>query len=199
MPKLVFVHITKTAGTAIKTAIREQKLPIRIITKHQPGPVKANEISFVVLRDPVDRFASAVRYALQKYSHLPHIKALIKHGITTPEAFVQGILRKDPIVLDEFLNQDINFMGQKTARKIVYVQQARWVKHRRPNVFLAFEELNRDWVKFLKSQGLPARSLPKKNTTRKAHGPPDFSPSSLKWIRKAYAADYALIKEVFKK
>ena len=49
----------------------------------------------IILRDPVDRYCSAVRFAMQRYSGKPQIKKLAGLGITTGEQFAHVLSDPD--------------------------------------------------------------------------------------------------------
>lgn len=74
---VVFYHIPKNAGTAIVNGLKQCKNFRRANSKGSDhsriseNPPKPGEISFIVLRDPVDRFIS-MYYHLRDMSHPDH-------------------------------------------------------------------------------------------------------------------------------
>lgn len=76
-----FIHIPKNAGSTMRNICN-----IVGINYHNHNTNVYSDIpnQLVILRDPIERFESAVFYALEKYSHEPHIKRLLDHRIDTP-------------------------------------------------------------------------------------------------------------------
>ena len=142
-----FIHVPRTGGTSIRQAIRG----LDWIKYHGPGfdprrlPPHAKTI--MVRRPEAGRFASAVRWAIQRYSHEPQVAALIEAGITTPRQFRDGIREKDPLVLAEVLNHS-HYVGRRfPVFKITYMPTSYWLES--ADYEIPFEDIRTEFPKLV--------------------------------------------------
>jgi hypothetical protein len=79
-----FVHIPKNAGTELRVRLCGRRSPnFEIVYNGHATDGRSLTNQLIVLREPVERFASAVRYALQARAPL-HRTPAMQH--TTPRA-----------------------------------------------------------------------------------------------------------------
>ena len=79
-----------------------------------------------ILRDPIDRFCSAVRYAIQKWSNDPNVRRLINLGIIEPNQFAEILSDKNHLKLTgrRAINWAAQFPWDRVADKHLAVYNA---------------------------------------------------------------------------
>lgn len=87
--EVVFVHVPRTGGTSISQALYGRNLPHLSMAYYQAlaGDKLAGLPSFAVIRDPIDRLASAYRF-IRAGEHLDHGIQPIRSVRTGQSAFV---------------------------------------------------------------------------------------------------------------
>ena len=198
---LSFIHIPKNAGTSVKQAIADNRLPIRV-TGH-PYPAKLSDEEIVVLRDPADRFISAFNYG-RKYwpnqvnqrfadvnelavgagdpDHPMHALALVELG-NRPEHYLQRSGRRG--VPHTVAGRIIDFT-------YAYEPQSSWLFNL-PAHLLRFRHLQVDFRALVESFGFSgAFDLPVVNSNGLDR--PPLSEAARAFIERTYAADYEFIR-----
>ena len=125
-----FVHIPKNAGVAIKSAIKKYRLPIKMCGHKDASKCVKNKKAIVVVRNPLTRFASAVKYALTVYSDVPHIREILNENLITPQDWVDVLLHptrnpKHTNLIMKQMNNNVKrahrIDGRRTKFKWTYV------------------------------------------------------------------------------
>jgi len=196
-----FVHIPKNAGTELKARLcgrQSRDSTSSIVYNGHSADVRGLANQLIVLRDPVKRFASAVRYALQEWGHGVHLRALADMGLDSADSWVE-VWRAGPshpqygALMLEIHNDESggDWIGTRTLeRRYIYTAQSEWVHN--PRWVLLAETLEEDMEFFCRRIGLEyvARSEQLNHTTRT--GSSEVSPSSAEWLRGVYQADVQL-------
>lgn len=198
---LSFIHIPKNAGTSVKQAIADNRLPI-LVTGH-PYPRKLSTEEFVVLRSPVSRFVSAFYYG-QKYwpsrinvqfadanelassaanpDHPKHALAWIELG-NRPEHFIAR--NGKPVEQHTVASRVTDFSW-------IYEPQSSWLINSPVHV-LRYRHLSRDFAALLEKVGLPRDcELPRSNQSDGREE--QLSSDALAFLERTYAADFEYIR-----
>ena len=196
-----FIHIPKNDGMSIKRTLRDiPDIEYRGHLGNNKIP-SGNVDTIVVIRDPVDRFCSAVRFAIQKYSGRPNIKKLISLDITTPEQF--AYILSDPdhehysFVAAEVMNKHHRIGKDRLKYKQTYAPQHLWIND--PTYVILFTNLEEEFKLLLNSLGHEGVLLPKRNQTSKHIN--EFSSTAdhltgieiAKFFHEEYREDFALL------
>jgi len=198
---LSFVHIPKNAGTSVKQAIANNRLPI-LVTGH-PYPRKLSTEEFVVLRCPVGRFVSAFNYGCKFWpsrinvqfanadelassaadpDHPKHDLAWIELG-NRPEHF---LLRNGKAIAQHTVASRV------TDFSWVYEPQSAWLINN-PIHVLRYRHLAEDFSGLLVAVGLSADiELPR--TNQSDGGGEQLSAGALAFLERLYAADFEFIR-----
>lgn len=183
--KAIFVHIPKTAGTAIEQSL--QASPSQIVGGHttalgyqQKYPEEfSSYYKFAVMREPVERFFSAWRY-LRRMPILPALNNAPVHECATLGNWMDR-LRYEPTLLDNI----IHFWPQW---KFVCDESGHLMVDR----LFRFERIETEWKEISKILRVPYRDLPRINES--GEWPEGNAPGSreIDWIRDRYAEDRLL-------
>lgn len=196
---LDFVHIPKNGGCSFKSLIRNHEEVSSKIKYHHHAyeSQRRTELKqIVVLRDPIDRFASALRYSRQKWARAPQNKKLFEAGIEDINGLVS--ILDDPFCelhqtgLDYIYNLDKRHrIGRTpTTLKWTYTPQHCWIK--KPAYILILDTLNEDVTKLFKDLDIPSDiNFPNKNTTNKKNSA-EVTDSTINFLKKQYAKDFNL-------
>lgn len=193
-----FIHIPKNGGSSIAKIVKKHRPQLLGYHKHHVIPFHLAGYNLYILRDPIRRFCSAVNYALEKWSFDKNIKNCIKHGINTPEQFIQCYKNKNhkfhEIVRKEIENiEGKHMIGQmKLIHKYVYTPQVFWIR-KKNNIYILFENYNKELSYVLKKIGLNIQ-IPKINTTKKKDN--KLSQDSIDFLRNFYKDDFAFINKI---
>ena len=136
MEVINFIHIPKNAGTSIRYIQSNAKKYKLVYNSHGTdiySPEVCNQL--IIIRNPIERFASAVYYAMQQWGGGPILKYLIENGINTPEKWIQ--IWSNPnhkayhILMSELLNTSkIHKIGDKILKyKCTYTPQSLWINN----------------------------------------------------------------------
>lgn len=215
--KFVFYHIPKTGGTAIESALRRAPsmspyfffsslgmtkasgfcagaaapwhIPSRVLEDCKiPSVVYENKTVFCVIRNPEDRLLSEYYWQL---SH-PYFSQNIKANNISYPAFVKSAVLKTESVIKKLqvhrLGSEVVPLSDVTFHLL---PQAFLIKLSGCQHHLRFENLELDWVKFIrkyKLENLPTH-LPTRNKSQRKHIEP--IPRLLRQlIKEVYLEDY---------
>jgi hypothetical protein len=183
-----FIHIPKNAGESIRE-LCNNKFRYNGHGTDVFNPSLNNQL--VILRNPLDRFISSVKYCLEKWKHEQQIKKLIKNKIDTPDKWITIWKNKNHphhnILMDEILKNE-HFLGNKKIKyKWTYTPQKEWFN--KPKYILIMDNLD-DELKYICNELNIPYNLKKKNTTTKQNTP--ISKENLKWINNFYKDDWIL-------
>ena len=190
---VAFIHIPKNAGSSIISMLKDATRCCGHSTDvRQLSP---NIAQIVVLRDPVERFCSALQYALDYWSSEPEVRRLIDLGLTDHNDMIDAF--RDPqhqhhsAICDEILNRD-HRIGKRLLRyKWTYTLQHEWVH--RPKYVLLFEKLDRELPMLCKALGLePPTEIAHSNASRRQKKT-QLTVENKAFLKKLYAKDYALL------
>lgn len=192
--KINFIHIPKNGGTSIKY-LNNSNI---IYNPHKSNVFDKNlNEQLVILRDPIDRFQSAVRYALQKRPRNKLRGKLIDNKIDTPEKWVNILRNRDKknlkLVEDEILNKDetdIHKIGKNYLKyKYTYTPQSHWINN--PKHVILFENLEDELYQFCKFKNIKIKEIKKKNKTIKNNND-KLSEESINFLKSMYKKDIEL-------
>lgn len=190
---LSFIHIPKNGGTSIMKTILN--IPSIKYCNHSVDVHTMNkkDKTIIIIRDPIDRFCSAIRYTIQQYSHEPPIQKLINLGITTPNKFAEILSDSShkyySYILDEICNKSHHIGNNKLFFKWTYSPQNLWINT--PTYVILFENLNIELTKLLKSLGHTNIKLEHCNKTIKTNHE-YLSPTSIQFLMEFYKTDIEL-------
>jgi hypothetical protein len=183
--KTIFVHVPKTAGTAIEQALRENRR--QVVGGHTTAQGYRSKFpeqfaqywKFTVVRDPVERFVSAYRYLSQHPVH-PALNNQVVHDCGSLESFVDRV-GEQPGIIDKIVHllPQHKFVCDPKGKVLV-------------DSIFKFENLEEAWRDILRRTGLDDVPLPKQNVSRRI-SEVDFGSSLAKsLVSFIYAKDYEI-------
>ena len=196
--KKAFIHIPKNAGMSINKMVNRGQIPNIRYCFHNIDPHNITEDQIVILRDPADRFGSAVRYAIQYYSRQPQIKSIIDMGLTTPNDWAEALA--DPshehhdLVLGEVKNRDKNpHRIGKTVLEWKWTYSPQYLWYDNPVHVIMYDNLDAEMNDLMDKLGYPEAKIGKANSTRKSESEVQFSEKAMIFLKQKYEKDYELI------
>jgi hypothetical protein len=188
MNKINFIHIPKNAGNSIKQICNQSTF------KYNPHSTNVyNNIAnqLIIIRNPIDRFISAVYYSLQKWSSEPHVKYLIDHKIDTPEKWVQiwmNPLHKHHMHLMNMIKNNDHKIGNKLLEyKWTYSSQSLWINN--PKYVIIMDNFNEEFQYFKNKYNIIGDI---KNINSSNHINDTLSNKSIDFLRHFYKKDFIL-------
>ena len=141
-----FIHIPKNGGTSVKSQCNGNI----IYNGHNIEP-KTLKKSIVIIRNPFDRFASAVAYSIKEgiKNQEENILALVNENFIDPSKWAEIIFgneKKHPMydnIMKEVLNKSHMIGKYKPKFKWTYTEQSRWFHN--PKKVMLFDNLNQDF------------------------------------------------------
>lgn len=185
-----FIHIPKNGGTSIE----KMKCPM-IRHGYHGRPIENLKNQLIIIRNPIDRFISAVYHCLEKASHLPQVKALIDKGITTPDKWLEiwrNLNHPDYLVLmDEVKNKSgKHHIGKEVLEyKWTYTPQYKWID--KPSYVIIMDNFNEELQYLLNTLGCSEYDIPITNSTsKKKEQNITLSSENLNFLKKIYEKDF---------
>ena len=145
---------------------------------------------FIIIRNPIERFISAVYYALQVYCNTDHIKTLLFYKIDTPEKWIQ--IWRNPS--HQYYNILMNEMKNKTQiigttyheYKWTYLPQSTWINN--PKYICIMDNYEKEVSYLFKNILNRDIYLPNNNST--IHHNNKLSDSSIEFLQTFYNKDF---------
>ena len=187
-----FIHIPKNAGTLVRGIC--DSITLRYYGHDVNVFDSKIQNQMIIIRNPIDRFESAVRYALQRYSREKQIKYLIDRQIDTPQKWAEIWSNKaDPEfdrLMEEMHNVDHRVAGEPTRYKWTYAPQSKYINS--PKYVILYENLQEELPLLLEKIGIEVSGLPSVNSTAKLEGNGDASLSkqSIFFLSEVYKEDF---------
>jgi hypothetical protein len=188
-----FIHIPKNAGTSIQKLCKELN-----ITYHSHSyDVKKlkDEKTFVIIRNPIDRFASSVAYSIKEgIKHKEtNILELVEHRCTNASDWAEIIFgnktdhKMYKNIMLEVLNKKHKIGKYKPKYKWTYTQQHIWVDN--PTKIILFENLNQEFLNMFGIK-LSNENVSQTNKT-------NFSKDAIKYLNDYYKKDFEIYNKVY--
>tara|TARA_Y100000389_G_scaffold177358_1_gene189549 strand:+ start:2178 stop:2741 length:564 start_codon:yes stop_codon:yes gene_type:complete len=182
-----FIHIPKNGGSSMKKILKYNKT----IQYHgHNAQVSSLDNQMIILRDPYDRFCSAVQYALDNYINKNN-KIYIA-GLSTPNHWAEAW--SDPnhihhkLILNEVTNRRHSIDSVLIDLKWTYAPQYYWINEKNVKYIILFDNIDEY---FLKNHNI---TIPHQNaaSTRSSW---NLSNKSKLFIQKLYKKDFEFIEK----
>ena len=189
---LAFLHIPKNAGTSIRSICPQFNI---LYYECYTDPKNIiNEDVIVVLRDPIDRFCSAVNYAIKYWNKVPRIQQIIDLGLCSPNDWIHHYFDKDSqhheLIKSEITNQNNNphKIGNYIPKyKWIYCPQYYYIHN--PSYILIYDNLETEFNFLMQLYGKNKINIPKLNTTAHTN---KLSDTSIEILKNFYSIDYSI-------
>jgi hypothetical protein len=180
-----FIHIPKNGGTSVKSKCND----VIIYNGHDSDP-KTLKNRVVIIRNPFDRFASAVAYSIKEgiKNEDENILTLVYEDFVDPSKWAEIIFgnEKDHPMYDNIMQEVLNkshIIGKyKPKFKWTYTEQSRWFYN--PTKVILFDNMNEE---FKNSFGI---ELPYENESNK--GRVVYSKEAKTLLLRHYKKDFKL-------
>ena len=194
MEKINFIHIPKNGGSSIKQICRKNK--ILNYNWHDTDVYNTKLTNqLIIIRNPIDRFISAVYYSLQKWSHQPHVKYLIDNQIDTPEKWIQILMNPENEHYSHLMEEMIKNKSQKIGTKLIeykytYLPQYFWINNPR---FVIIMDNFTDEIKYFMNKYKINGNIQCINSTKKIQN--ILSEESINFLKEFYKQDLILYEK----
>lgn len=196
--KGAFIHIPKNAGESIRAMLKQLNGRVSY-NNHDTDAKKLNPSvpQIVILRDPIDRFCSAIQYAFDKWSGEPHVRNLINIGLTDYNDVIQAFAdpdhknHNDVCAEIKDIQQKHKIGSRNLTYRWIYTPQSEWVW--RPGYVVLFENLKEELEMVWKTFGASKMNEIKKNTSGRKNI--QLTPENQAFLREFYRDDYALLEK----
>jgi hypothetical protein len=163
-----FMHIPKNAGTSIQKICISHPNKIKYNGHRVDAYNKNIKNQLVVVQNPISRFESAVRYALQKCGHEPHVKYLIDNKIDTANKWIT-IWRNKNNPEHANLMKEMQNVSHRIGNKLLeyrwtYSPQINYIND--PKYVILMENLDQELGQVLQTVGIDVK-IPENNVTKK--------------------------------
>jgi len=186
-----FIHIPKNGGSSIKDICNNKLKYHGHSANARDGKIK-NQL--IIIRNPIDRFVSAVYYTLEKWSHEPQIRYLIENNINTPEKWIE--IWSNPhnehyrMLMFEMLNRYHRIGNVIIPYKWVYSPQSFWINN--PQYVIIMDNLDDEMKYLMKKIGIDMK-IPHNNKTKKSSY--TLSQKSKDFLYNFYKKDFILYEK----
>lgn len=207
-PRLHFLHIGKTGGTAVKHVLNDAR-PTQYRVLLHPHRVRLTDVpkgekAVLVVRDPVGRFISGFDSRLRRggAAHPREWRPAEAAAFTrfpTPESLALALGSTDP---DQAAaaRKAVDAVPHLRDHQVAWVGDLETLRARRDDLLMVGRQwaLAEDITRLSDLIGLPTRSLPTDETAsnRSVGTPATLSSPALVAIRRWYADDYAFLAEL---
>lgn len=184
--KAIFVHVPKTAGTSIERALLLGE--DRVVGGHTTAKGYQSSFSeqfsnyykFSVVRDPVDRFASAYYYLRQNKIH-PALNNQLAHDCDTVDEFACE-LERAPHLIERTVHllPQYKFVCDDTNKILV-------------DEIYNYDDLKQCWENLLSKLNVDYFPLPVVNVSKRPSGS-EYSNQLIDFVRHCYSTDYEIFK-----
>lgn len=178
-----FIHIPKNAGSSMLGVIRKNNT-LKNFNYH-PHWVDTDTLDHpqvIILRDPLDRFASAFYYRLK----VDPKNDVLKNKLTDPNKLAEYLYDEDGDAI-EFISEPRHYVGNKfSGWNYVFVPQHYWISN--PDYVLLYEHLDSDMRTLFKLTSNEGVVFPRINMSKRSEF--SFSRKAYDYLFGTYEKDF---------
>jgi hypothetical protein len=196
--KGAFIHIPKNAGLSIKSMLGQLGGRVSYHSHYvNVKKLEPNVPQIVVLRDPAERFCSAIQYAFDLWSDEPHVRNLIGLSITEYNEIISAFAHPEhehhSAICAEIRNiQGMhNIGGRPLVYRYTYTPQEKWIY--RPRYVVFFENLSEELGMVWETFGGTQMNEAMENVSQRK--PAELTSENIAFLRDFYKEDYVLIEK----
>lgn len=192
-----FIHIPKNAGTSIKNSVVFANKNMKYYAHRTDiDELPNNKTYFIIIRDPLYRFCSAVDYHIKhqlshkKNSFVSQLLAIDKnfiHPNDWAEALGDPNHRFHNLLIKTISNPNHKFGKKFPGYNYIFLAQSTWI--RQDFKVLIFENLIEEIELFLKIHNLICEPIPHLNNNNKKYDISKFSNTALQYLKQQYSSD----------